>query len=111
MRDKSADGRCLGVPPISARPRAGGIASASVLVMVLAAGFLIYVADASGYAGSVGLLLFRSLAAPKIEWLPFFIAFAHVTAIAVAVTAALSALLFLREGRRAGARAGTSPGT
>lgn len=58
------------------------------------AGFLIYIADASGYVGSVGLLLYRSFAAPDIDWLPFFMTAAYVTAIAVAVLTLLSALYF-----------------
>ena len=62
------------------------------------AGFLIYIADASGYAGSVALLLFRSLAAPKMDWLPFFIDLSYVTAVAVAVLTLFSAFSFL--GRR-----------
>jgi len=63
------------------------------------AGFLIYIADASGYAGSVALLLFRSLAAPKMDWLPFFIACSYAAAIAVGVLTLLSAASFLARGR------------
>ncbi len=37
------------------------------------AGFLIYVADSAGYAGSVGVLLYRNFATPELAWLPFFI--------------------------------------
>jgi len=36
------------------------------------AGFLIYVADASGYLGSVLLLLYKSLGRPELSWLEFF---------------------------------------
>ena len=36
------------------------------------AGFLIYVADASGYLGSVVLLLYKSLGQPDLSWLEFF---------------------------------------
>ena len=36
-------------------------------------GFLIYLADASGYVGSVGLLLLKHLWAPDIAWLSLFI--------------------------------------
>ncbi len=63
------------------------------------AGFLIYVADASGYAGSVALLLFRSLAAPKMDWLPFFIHASYATAIVVGALTILSALGFAMRGR------------
>lgn len=65
------------------------------------AGFLIYVADASGYAGSVVLLLFRSLAAPKLDWLSFYVACAYTTAIAVAVLTLLSSFAFLPRRRSA----------
>ncbi len=64
------------------------------------AGFLIYVADASGYVGSVALLLVRSLGAPRVDWLPFFIGCAYLTAIAVAVLTLLSAISFLRAARQ-----------
>ncbi|VXC93079.1 DUF5690 family protein [Sphingomonas sp. 8AM] len=60
------------------------------------AGFLIYIADASGYVGSVALLLYRSLAAPKMAWVPFFVDAGYVTAVAVAVLTAISALHFGR---------------
>ena len=33
------------------------------------AGFLIYVADAAGYAGSCALLLWRNFGMPHVEWL------------------------------------------
>jgi len=65
------------------------------------AGFLIYIADASGYAGSVVLLLYRSLAAPRMNWLSFFVGCAYATAIAVALLAFISALLFLPRRRLA----------
>lgn len=69
------------------------------------AGFLIYLADASGYAGSVTLLLFRSLAAPKMDWLPFFIDVSYATAAAVGVLTLLSALGFAMRGRSGSAHA------
>lgn len=58
------------------------------------AGFLIYVADASGYAGSVLLLLFRSFNASHVHWLPFYIGVAYVTAILVAALTVLSGFYF-----------------
>jgi len=71
------------------------------------AGFLIYIADASGYAGSVALLLYRSLAAPKMDWVRFFIDCAYATAVIVGLLTALSAVAFVRKGRHpaAGRRA------
>lgn len=64
------------------------------------AGFLIYIADTSGYAGSVALLLYRSLAAPTMAWVPFFIDACYVTAITVAVLTVISALHFARAPQR-----------
>ncbi len=64
------------------------------------AGFLIYIADASGYCGSVALLLYRSLVAQKVDWLPFFITCSYVTAALVMLLTLLSAVYFLRLERR-----------
>jgi hypothetical protein len=44
------------------------------------AAFLIYVADASGYAGSVAVLLLRNLPGITADWLSFYIALALVGA-------------------------------
>jgi len=63
------------------------------------AGFLIYIADSSGYAGSVALLLYRSLAAPKMAWISFFTTACYVTAAVVTVLTLISALVFARESR------------
>ncbi|MFV0432459.1 MAG: DUF5690 family protein [Leucobacter sp.] len=45
------------------------------------AGFLIYVADASGYLGTVVLLIYKNLFAPDLDWLSVFIIGAFVTSI------------------------------
>ena len=37
------------------------------------AGFMIYVADAFGYLGSVGILLYKNFGQPDLSWLDFFI--------------------------------------
>ncbi len=63
------------------------------------AGFLIYIADASGYAGSVALLLAHSLGAPEVRWLSFFITCCYATAVTVGVLTLLSAFHFLKTGR------------
>ncbi|MXP00607.1 hypothetical protein GRI97_16575 [Altererythrobacter xixiisoli] len=69
------------------------------------AGFLIYIADSSGYVGSVVLLLYRSLGAPELDWLQFYINCAYLTAIAVSVLALMSAIYFhLHLGRQHGRR-------
>ncbi|MFZ4381717.1 MAG: DUF5690 family protein, partial [Sandarakinorhabdus sp.] len=44
------------------------------------AAFLIYVADASGYAGSVAVLLLRNLPGITADWLSFYIALTLVGA-------------------------------
>lgn len=61
------------------------------------AGFLIYIADAAGYAGSVALLLTRNFAAPDIDWLPFFSAAAYVTSVIGVVLTLCSAIYFHRS--------------
>lgn len=58
------------------------------------AGFLIYVADSSGYAGSVALLLYRSLGRPQMDWLPFYMDATYAAACAVAGCTLLSAAWF-----------------
>ena len=60
------------------------------------AGFLIYLADSYGYAGSVGLLLFRDFFAVKLDWLGFFEAVAYGTALLCIIGSFLSALHFAR---------------
>ena len=59
------------------------------------AGFLIYVADATAYGGSVALLLYRSFGATQIDWLPFFIRCIYAGSAIVALLTALSAAVFL----------------
>ena len=61
------------------------------------AGFLIYVADASGYAGSVGLLLYKNFGQESLSWLDFFVAFSHLTAWTGVVLFVGSALYFARR--------------
>jgi len=63
------------------------------------AGFLIYVADSSGYLGSVCLLLVRNFAAVDLPWLRFFVGAAYGTSVIGFVLVTGAALLFLR-GRR-----------
>ena len=65
------------------------------------AGFLIYVADASGYVGSVALLLYKNFGQPTLSWLDFFTAFSYAMAVFCAVCFALSAAYFHRLPRRA----------
>ena len=63
------------------------------------AGFLIYVADASGYFGSVSLLLWRNFGGVRLDWLQFFTLSAYATSLAGAALTALAALYFHRKGQ------------
>ena len=61
------------------------------------AGFLIYVADSSGYMGSVALLLWRSFGQGSLDWLQFFTLGAYVTGVAGAGLTAIAAIYFYRR--------------
>lgn len=61
------------------------------------AGFLIYLADASGYVGSVALLLFRNFGVADMNWLTFFIWTCYAAAAASVGLVALSAVFFVRR--------------
>ena len=63
------------------------------------AGFLIYVADASGYLGSVTLLLWRNFGGVRLDWLQFFTLCAYATSLVGAALTALAALYFHRRGQ------------
>lgn len=58
------------------------------------AGFLIYVADSSGYMGSVALLLWRNFGQASLNWLQFFIAGAYVTGVVGALATLIAAIYF-----------------
>ena len=61
------------------------------------AGFLIYVADASGYLGSVALLVWRNFAMVDLDWLSFFVNSAYATSAVGAVCTLFAGLYFLRR--------------
>ena len=61
---------------------------------VATAGFLIYVADASGYVGSVVLMLYKNLGQPRLSWLEFFQGMSLATAVVCAVLFVVSARYF-----------------
>ena len=65
---------------------------------VATAGFLIYVADASGYMGSVALLLWRNFGAISLNWVQFFILSAYATSVVGVAATALAAVYFWRRG-------------
>lgn len=64
------------------------------------AGFLIYVADASGYLGSCALLLWRNFGLVQLNWLQVFTASAYGTSVLGTILMCLSALYFLRRTAR-----------
>jgi len=61
------------------------------------AGFLIYVADASGYLGSCALLLWRNFGLVQLNWLEVFTASAYGTSVFGTLLMGLSALYFVRK--------------
>jgi Family of unknown function (DUF5690) len=61
------------------------------------AGFLIYIADASGYLGSCALLIWRNFGLVQLNWLQVFTASAYATSVLGIVFMGLSALFFLRK--------------
>jgi hypothetical protein len=63
------------------------------------AGFLIYLADASGYAGSCALLVWRNFGLVSLNWLQVFIASAYATSVAGAALVLGAALYFHRRAR------------
>ena len=67
---------------------------------VATAGYLIYVADASGYVGSVALLLWRNFGGFKLDWLQFFTLSAYGTSVVGAVLTAFAAIYFRTRAQR-----------
>jgi hypothetical protein len=65
------------------------------------AGFLIYVADSAGYAGSCALLLWRNLGLKQLEWLGVFKSAAYAMSLFGAALVALSLSYFNARARRA----------
>jgi hypothetical protein len=64
------------------------------------AGFLIYVADSSGYVGSVALLLWRNFGGVTLDWLQFYIQAAYVTSVVGAALVSAAGVYFYRRQRR-----------
>jgi hypothetical protein len=73
------------------------------------AGFLIYIADASGYLGSCALLVWRNFGLPQLNWLQVFTAAAYATSLLGSVFVALSAVYFYAKRRPPGAVPADSP--
>ena len=68
---------------------------------VATAGFLIYVADSAGYAGSCALLLWRNFALLRVEWLTVFRYAAYATSAVGLVLVSLSLIYFNGRARAA----------
>ncbi|MBX2819405.1 MAG: hypothetical protein KTR29_06980, partial [Rhodothermaceae bacterium] len=63
------------------------------------AGFLIYIADATGYLGSVLVLLYKNFGAAELSWLEFFVQASYVLSIVGCVLMLLSFFYFQRKSR------------
>ena len=61
------------------------------------AGFLIYVADSSGYLGSVALLVLRSVNGVKLPWARFLVDASLVTSIGGLALLGAAAIYFQRH--------------
>ena len=61
------------------------------------AGFLIYIADASGYLGSCALLVWRNFGLVDLNWLQVFTSTAYGASIIGMILMALSGVYFLRK--------------
>src|SRR5262249_33659638 len=66
------------------------------------AGFLIYVADASGYLGTVTLLVYKNFFAADVDWLTVFLIGAFATSAVCMVFTAAAGVYFWRKVRRQG---------
>jgi hypothetical protein len=78
--------------------------------VVANAGFLIYVADSAGYAGSVTLLLWRNFGLTQVNWLTVYRFATYSTALVGVVLVALSMLYFNARLRKIGAASGAAVG-
>ena len=75
---------------------------------VATAGFLIYVADAAGYAGSFALLLWRNFALLQVQWLAVFRVAIYATTLVGVVLVSLSLVYFNSRARAAAVTLATS---
>lgn len=58
------------------------------------AAFLIYIADAFGYLGSIGMLVYKDFGQPHLSWLAFFINTAYVLSVVGIVCVGFSLIYF-----------------
>ena len=64
------------------------------------AGYLIYIADAFGYLGSMGVLLYKNFGQSQLSWLNFFMVSTYLIAVVGAVICLVSLFYFRRKYRR-----------
>ena len=62
-------------------------------------GYLMYVADAFGYLGSVGILFFKNFGANEVSWLNFFVVCAYAMGIFTLIFGALAVVYFIYKER------------
>lgn len=62
-------------------------------------GFVMYLADSFGYAGSVGVLLYKEFAQPNIGWVNFFTSAGFIVSAAGVILSSLSIVFFDRKFR------------
>jgi hypothetical protein len=74
------------------------------------AGFLIYVADSAGYAGSCALLLWRNLGLKQFEWLGVFKGAAYTMCLVGSALVTLSLIYFNGRARNAALNSQPTPG-
>jgi MFS family permease len=71
--------------------------------------FMIYVTDAFGYLGSIGLLLIKNFTQAQVSWLAFFRMFSYATSILCTAAFAASAWYFADRTRPPAETAGSVP--
>ncbi len=71
----------------------------AALGVVATAVFLIYVSDAVAYGGSVGVVLYKTLARPETSMLDFFRYFSYATSVVTTVCFTVSGVYFLGQAR------------
>ncbi len=57
-------------------------------------GFIMYIADAFGYLGSVGVMIFKEFVAAKVSWLDFFISSGYIISMAGSILIVGSMIYF-----------------
>ncbi len=68
---------------------------------VATAGFMIYVTDAFGYVGSVGIMLYKNFGEANLDWLSFFVRFSYATSVICTVCFVASGIYFWRRSAQA----------